>query len=171
MTKSQKRAAARAPIAPILALGLFALTLVAACSRGQAGAPPVVTGGRHFLLDLVPGPAYHHALSILIFKVRLNPQIACWIESLDGKYLDTIYVTAKGANESWGPAAPAAGRPEALPVWSHARKQQSPPADAVSGATPKGGVTRARFSGSPHPTDAGPARIDSIALWTENDDV
>ena len=69
----------------------------------------------------------------------MYPQLACWIESPDGKYVDTIFVTTKVGRKKWF-GAPSAGRPEALPVWSHARDQAPLNTDAVSGATPAGSV-------------------------------
>jgi hypothetical protein len=77
-------------------------------------------------------------MRFLVFRVPLEPQIACWIETPDGRYAGTIYVTAKAAKKKWF-GAPSAGRPEALPVWYHARQQGST-ADAMSSATPAGTV-------------------------------
>lgn len=65
--------------------------------------------------------------------------------------MDTIYVTSKVAKKSWY-GAPSAGRPEALPVWTHARNQQVLAVDSVTGATPQGSVHReALLAGSLKP--------------------
>jgi hypothetical protein len=122
----------------ILAGALCAVAALASCSPGRVKSAASVVTGRRFELDLVPGPSFNHSMRFLVFQVPLHPQVACWIETPDGKYLDTIYVTAKGAKRKWF-GAPSSGRPEALPVWSHARSQ-APSADAVSSATPAGTV-------------------------------
>ena len=58
----------------------------------------------------------------------------------------TLYVTQRASRRNWL-LAPKAGRPESLPVWYHAAKHESAKgaaatsdADAVTAATPKGGV-------------------------------
>jgi len=100
--------------------------------------PVVNLSGPRFELALTPGPRYRHTMGFLFIRLQSSPQIACWIETPEGKYMDTIYVTEKVARKSWF-GAPAAGRPEALPVWTHA-KAAGPLSDAVSGATPGGSV-------------------------------
>ena len=125
--------------AAVLSCIVLMVMALSSCSRGEQRAPaPAVTGPR-FELALVPGPAYRHSVGFLFIKLTMYPQVACWVETPDGRYVDTIYVTGKGARKKfWG--APSAGRPEALPVWSHARGAASLHADAVSGATPAGSV-------------------------------
>ena len=80
------------------------------------------------------------------------PQLAVWLEDTEGSYVRTLYVTKKAGLKSWV-FSPRDGRPESLPVWYHASRQDSgkgtaknasgaePAVDAVSSATPKGGVT------------------------------
>jgi hypothetical protein len=135
MTLSQKKRVALCISASVLCV---VLTL-GSCSPARAKAPVSLITGTRFELDLVPGPFFHHSMRFLIFRVPLEPQIACWIETPDGRYVGTIYVTAKAAKKKWF-GAPSAGRPEALPVWYHARQQGSATADAVSSATPAGTV-------------------------------
>ncbi len=54
-----------------------------------------------------------------------TPQMAIWLETLDGTYLQSLYVTASSAEGSFINADFASDeiirRPEALPVWSHKR--------------------------------------------------
>jgi hypothetical protein len=68
------------------------------------------------------------------FKYTVRPQIAVWIETPEGRFLDTLYVTEVAVTGKYR-SAPKQGRPEALPVWS-ARKAGS--ADAVSAPTTVG---------------------------------
>jgi hypothetical protein len=95
-------------------------------------------------LSLTAGPEWSHAKWFGPVRVVLTPQIAVWLERDDGRYAATLYVTEKSAKSSWG----AVRRPEALPVWSHARGERYPDGlfmptkthplpDALSGATPK----------------------------------
>jgi hypothetical protein len=131
-TRAARRAAIGLPIA------LFMLVLISCAPSGTRAATSPVSGPR-FIVSLVPGPNYRSTATVLVFKLHYPPQAACWIETPDGKYLDTVYVTTKGSTKKWY-SAPSAGRPEALPVWSHAALGAAASADAVSGATP-GGAT------------------------------
>jgi hypothetical protein len=103
-------------------------------------------------VSVVPGPAYLHKVKFGLFSMTLTPQTAIWIETSDGRYVDTIYVTEKAATGKWS-AAGGARRPETLPVWSHARGLAAPDGlympdkanrlpDAVSGATAKSAFTK-----------------------------
>lgn len=81
-------------------------------------------------------------------KKKNSPQMAIWVESMEGKYLSTIYVSHKIATQSWQ-AAGGNRRKEALPHWCYSRGVQyedglylptkdQPLTDGISGATPKG---------------------------------
>jgi hypothetical protein len=98
------------------------------------------------IVSLSPGPDYSHKVKFGLVSMTITPQIAIWVESADGAYVDTIYVSGKAGSAKWS-AAGGARRPEALPVWSHARgvaasdgiympDKKHPVSDAVSGATP-----------------------------------
>jgi hypothetical protein len=102
-------------------------------------------------VSLIPGPDFSHKVKFGLVSMNLTPQMAVWIESADGAYIDTIFVTGKSAAAAWS-AAGGARRPEALPVWSHARgvaasdgiympDKKHPVSDAVSGATPSKAVS------------------------------
>lgn len=82
------------------------------------------------------------------WKEKGNAQFAVWLEDSEGNYLKTLYVTKKASKKSWI-FSPAKGRPESLPVWYHSSKHEcaknvkskkEPSLDAVTSATPKGGV-------------------------------
>ena len=124
---------------------LIALASLASCA-GEAtkAAPAPATAqvrGSRFSLRLEPGPSYKFMSSWLIFPMPIYPQVACWIETPGGDYVDTIYATAKGARKQWL-SAPANGRPEALPVWFGIQQGRRATADAISGATPSGATMR-----------------------------
>ena len=81
-------------------------------------------------------------------KKKNPPQIAIWVEDMNGNYISTIYVSHKIATDSWK-ANSGNRRKEALPVWCHARGVQysdglyvpmknEPITDGISGATPQG---------------------------------
>ncbi|SFK25608.1 hypothetical protein SAMN05216357_10126 [Porphyromonadaceae bacterium KH3CP3RA] len=95
------------------------------------------------------GDEWLHDFPLFLGIEKKNPpQVAMWIEDLNGKYISTIYVTHKIATESWL-ANKGNRRKEALPVWCHARgivypdglylpTKDEPVIDAVTGATPHG---------------------------------
>ena len=80
-------------------------------------------------------------------------QLALWLETPEGKYLDTVYVTRKIAQEGLGNGytkifgITIREAPEALPVWAHARNvregksvypsKKKPLPDAITSATPE----------------------------------
>ena len=81
-------------------------------------------------------------------KMKNPPQIAIWVEDMNGDYISTIYVSHKIATESWKGNG-GNRRKEALPVWCHARgvlysdglyvpTKNEPLTDGISGATPQG---------------------------------
>ncbi len=128
----------RAAIA--IAAGCLMIAAVSRCVEQHAPAEAARIQGRHFMLRLVPGPEYKFSSRWFIFSVPIYPQVSCWIETPQGKYVDTIYVTAKSAGKTWK-MAPPGGRPEALPVWFNLQKKRGAPADATSGPTPLGDTT------------------------------
>ncbi len=108
-----------------------------ACSSEPENRPAPKTGivsGPRLELHLEPGPFYAKDMRMLWIRYTVWPQVAAWIETPDGRYLDTIYVTELAVTGKYR-AAPQKGRPEALPVWT-ARK--SGKVDAVSSPTTVG---------------------------------
>lgn len=86
------------------------------------------------------------------WKQKSNPQFAVWLEDENGNFIRTLYVTRRASKKSWR-FGPKEGRPESLPVWYHKSKNESAKTksstqkksgeadiDAVTSATPKGGV-------------------------------
>lgn len=100
-----------------------------------------IKAGRSYVSE--PQPA------ILGFTYTSVPQIAVWIETPDGQYIDTLYITGKASSSGFGETETGpVRRPEALPYWSHRRgimeadgyyapSQNNADLDGVSGATPR----------------------------------
>lgn len=146
---------------------LWAFAAVAAfavvAEEPQARAPALVE------LSITPGREWSHVKWFGPLRLVLTPQLAVWLEDSEGRYLRDLFVTEKSAKSSWGSVR----RPEALPVWSHARGRRyadglfmptkaDPLSDAVSGATPKAGKAGERIDlAFPLPADlpAGPLRL------------
>lgn len=107
--------------------------------------------GRPILVDVKTGD-YYSGPGPVVMGVQIStvPQMAVWIEDTEGKFLETLYVTKKGATGSYISelfSNDEVRRPEALPHWSFKRgvksedgllvpSQLNPLADALTGATP-----------------------------------
>ena len=114
---------------------LICLSLVCVCScqkdlleYGRGDLKIYVEQGEHWIHDF---PLF------MGIKLKNSPQIAIWIEDLQGKYLSTVYATHKAATLSWQGNS---GNPrkEALPHWRWAKALSE--IDGSSGATSKGGI-------------------------------
>jgi len=101
-------------------------------------APAAASSGRRLELHLVPGTAYSARMGTWPFSYVVQPQVAAWLATADGTFVEPLLVTARAAKASWR-MAPAEGRPEALPVFSHL---EAAAADGVSAATSKGETLR-----------------------------
>ena len=102
-------------------------------------------------LFLKAGSAYVSEPQPIFWKITYTsiPQVAVWMETLDGEYIDTLYVTGKISNSGFGETEEGiTRRPEALPYWSHRRGiqeedgyfapvQNNADLDGVTGATPQ----------------------------------
>ncbi len=97
-------------------------------------------------ISIQAGPAFTHQARMGFILVKTRPQIAVWIETNEGRYVDTVFVTHRSAFADWY-GGKGVRRPEALPIWSRARgiaapdglfmpDRAHPLADAVSGPTP-----------------------------------
>jgi len=131
-----------------LSMTLMVATLV--CSaQGKSGTN---FGMGDIKIHIEEGEEWKHDFPLFLFvKLKVAPQIAVWVEDMNGNYLSTIYVSKKLAKQKWMMSG-GARRKEALPVWSHAQGNQyddglylptkkEPLADAYTGATPKGSFT------------------------------
>lgn len=81
-------------------------------------------------------------------KKKNPPQVAIWLEDMEGRYLSTVYVTHKIATQSWQYSG-GNRRKESLPHWCHAcgvkyedglylPTKKQPFTDGITGATPQG---------------------------------
>lgn len=128
----------RATLSVASLLCLMVACALMSCAISAPGRINESSTGPRFVLELSPGDYYRTTTKWFIFDIPIYPQLAAWVETLDGKYLGTIHVTAKAESNGWK-AAPKEGRPEALPVWSHLRQGEL---DAVSAATSAGNTLR-----------------------------
>jgi hypothetical protein len=98
-------------------------------------------------IDLKAGPSFRFFDAEHGFD--MTPQIAIWVEDEEGRYVQTLYVTHSEAKSDYSPVheGQLVRRPEALPVWGHARgvrsedgdfspSRHAPLPDAVTGASP-----------------------------------
>ena len=123
MSLSVKTASRRAALAAVASACLLS------CAAGPASTEPsIADSGPRFVLELRPGPEYR------------TPQTAVWVETPGGEYRGTLFVTERAARGRWR-MAPKTGRPEALPVWTHARSHTAE-ADVVASATPRYALPR-----------------------------
>lgn len=145
--------ASSAMIVQSLILGLCILLASCAEKPGVKTEPKVgATGGERISLELVPGSQYSRRMGFLMFGYTVVPQIAVWIESEDGKYIRTLYVTDLAVSGKFR-AAPKSGRPEVLPVWTALTRSEAAAAgsratdlkesiDAVSSPSVSGSAVR-----------------------------
>lgn len=121
----------------LVTVALVAFSLLAGCAGGpeQATGPrPGAQSGTRFELSLEPGPEYAKDMKVFLFKYTVWPQVAVWLETTDGTFVDTLYVTELGVTKDYR-AAPKEGRPEALPVWSALMQAAVDGVDGVDGVS------------------------------------
>ena len=121
----------------LFGLPIFAVLCLVGCGgRGGASDRGVAYGDSTLQVVVEPGTEWLHDFPLFLGLKRRNPpQMAIWIESPEGAYLATVYVTRRIASQSWRMAG---GNGLYLPT------REEPLPDAVSGATPRGGF-EARF--------------------------
>lgn len=128
---------------------LLSCTTKPAAYHSTSPADTIVTNlngtGQQLVIEFTKGEAHNH------------PTMAFWVETLDGQYLQTLYVTRSVATgffgygelseTEWQRDSGPAYRPAALPYWFHRNSPnreiyvpttENPIPDTYSGATPKG---------------------------------
>ena len=94
----------------------------------------------------------HSRRFMLVKKITLTPQMAFWLADGNGNHLADLAVTYRSAQDDWRGGFGDVDRPEALPVWSHARNLPAADGgmmpeddtvlpDAVTIATPERGFS------------------------------
>jgi hypothetical protein len=137
---------------PIILLGVISCKPSSKISDKQVVKESVITryfneNGLRFDLKLETGPEHNH------------PSFAVWIENMNGKVLQTLFVTQSVAtgyyrygdagNGKWLKVPGEASRPAALPYWVNRNEltegklpgKQHKVADAYTGATPESSAT------------------------------
>ena len=131
-------------------LGVTLAMATLSCSGQESLCAEVGNGS--IKVSVEQGKEWLHDFPLFGFiKMKNAPQIAIWMEDMNGNFLTTIYVSEKAAKQSWTAAA-GNRRKESLPCWSYAQGKQyadgiylptkkEPLPDAMTGATPKGSFT------------------------------
>lgn len=88
------------------------------------------------VIDILVGENYESKEIVDFIPIKVVPQMAVWVEDMDGDYIETLYVTKKDAESSYYGVD---GRNEALPVWRNKREisKKSIIVDGISSATTK----------------------------------
>ena len=137
----------------LYSLILLAILLLPACKSGRIQEEPQKVNlaansqgtGTSVTLEFSRGKAHNH------------PSFVLWAENMDGKYLQTLFITRAVGTSIYEHGDPSSGhwepgeirRPASLPYWAHKRgvKEKdglyvptiaNPIADAYTGATPPG---------------------------------
>lgn len=137
----------------IVIIGIVAIVAVCAViffkMQSAAGVKVMNLGnglaGRSISIDIYKGENYLHDFKVnSLITIKTPPQMAIWVEDLQGKHLQTLYATNKIVDQNWGEASSEDGqkikikREEALPYWSHIKAGGQNVLDAVASATPRG---------------------------------
>jgi hypothetical protein len=148
-------------MARITALLCISLSLLFSC--GQEGVTELRTNqvkdGIPVMLAIERGEEWLSRQKMMVFNLAITPQVAVWIETDEGKYIDTLFVTKAFGKQKFGyvEASPdATVRPSSLPYWMNKRisaglgapTKKDPLPDSVTGATPKGdSLIRSKIGG------------------------
>jgi hypothetical protein len=113
--------------------------------------------GAPITVGVTPGEHFLHRLKIMpLVSIKSPPQMAVWVETPEGEFIETLLVTSKIGRQEWrkAPGDPTPEedirRKEALPVWSYRHgviyedglpvpTRENPMPDSVTTATPKKG--------------------------------
>ncbi|NPV00419.1 MAG: hypothetical protein HPY53_03455 [Brevinematales bacterium] len=128
----------------IFILGLFLMAAVS-CSSDKVSLIETKSGaaGKKVVLSVEKGSEWNH---MMMGVISTTPQIAVWIEDLDGNMVETLYVTAKYGKGTWFGAAT---RVSSVPYWGfkmagggakapYAPTKYTPMPDTVTSASPEG---------------------------------
>ncbi len=106
--------------------------------------------GKAFIISIEEGKNWIHKMPIFpLITLHNRPQMAIWLEDMNGNFIQNIYITEKTAKQNWkiapGDKIPNSlvQRPEALPIWLHKQdgfakiQNQLKNAQLVTSSTPK----------------------------------
>jgi len=137
---------------------MMSALIVSGCGSSKSLVMESDDAERHIVVRVEPGERFRHPMKVMpLLTVKNPPQMAIWLETADGAYVETVLLTRRTGEQSWrkAPGDNISGseitRPEALPVWS-ARG-----ADASSMATPKSGFEARAAVDQP----------DDLVIWLE----
>jgi len=142
---------------------LIAFLLLPTCKSGRIQEEPL----KENLAANSQGTGTAVTLEFSRGKAHNHPSFVLWAEDMDGKYLQTLFITRAVGTSIYDHGDPSSGhwtpgeirRPASLPYWAHKRgvKEKdglyvptiaNPIADAYSGATPPGNfILVTRFDG------------------------
>ncbi|ROR23908.1 hypothetical protein EDD66_11239 [Mobilisporobacter senegalensis] len=104
--------------------------------------------GKSVSISIYKGKNYLHDFKVNSFiTIKTPPQMAVWVEDLQGNYIETLYATSKIVHQNWSKASSdhvgkgQIQRKEALPYWTHKRSNVQIVPDTITSATPKGNAT------------------------------
>lgn len=138
---------------------LLSAALITACTSSREGKTSKSIKNESFetYSSNLPGTGQNLEVSFRKGKAHNHPTFAIWLEDMDGKYIQTLFVTraigqgiftyGDKSDGNWKPGE--VRRPAALPYWGHKRgikasdglyipSPENPVPDAYSGATPSG---------------------------------
>lgn len=84
----------------------------------------IPSGETRIELDIIPGPSWKRIMWFGPIPVSKSPQVAAWVETIEGEFVATLTVTSSTARGKWI-GNPEGGRPESLPVWLAASKRKA----------------------------------------------
>jgi hypothetical protein len=126
---------------------LGALSLGAVCCSCQKDLVEYESGDMKVVVTA--GDEWKHDYDLFLgLKKKNPPQIAIWLEDLDGNYLSTMYVSHKAGTNSWQSNG-GDPRKEALPYWNHKRMPASGQSDGTTGATTRQSIPDAVTGATP----------------------
>ncbi len=98
-----------------------------------------------FILNIETGKHFVQEGKIGIFSFKTTPQMVLWVESEDGKYKETIWMTRRFAKQDWAGESYDKNkifREHTFPRWVYVFKENLPTKnkplpDSITGASPK----------------------------------
>lgn len=96
-------------------------------------------------LNIIKGPYFYQKSKIGLFSFTTTPQMVLWIESEDGNFKKTLYITKKFGKQEWGNQfydKNKTFREYTFPFWCNRFKNELPTknkplSDSITKATPK----------------------------------